>query len=82
MAVTNNTSYADKKDVRIPPKEVNTLDIAALSTSLSQASLSQAVGMKVLNLAKGQAEQQGQSLVQMMNASLDPNLGKNLDIRV
>ncbi|RIX50800.1 putative motility protein [Paenibacillus nanensis] len=58
------------------------MDIAALSTSLSSASLSQAVSIRVLSMAKGQAEQQGQSLVQMMNASLDPNLGKNLDIRV
>lgn len=58
------------------------MDIAALSTSLSGASLSQAAGIKVLAMAKGQAEQQGQSLVQMMNASLDPNLGKHLDIRV
>ncbi|MCR2803635.1 YjfB family protein [Paenibacillus soyae] len=58
------------------------MDIAAMSTMLSQASLSQAVGIKVLNMAKGQAEQQSQQLVQMMNASLDPNLGKNLDLRV
>ncbi|MEK3885239.1 YjfB family protein [Paenibacillus sp. PL2-23] len=58
------------------------MDIAAMSTALSQASLSQAVGIKVLNMAKGQAEQQSQQFVQMMNASLDPNLGKHLDLRV
>ena len=58
------------------------MDIAALSMSLSQASLSQAVSLKVMNLAKGQAETQSQALVQMMNGSLDPNLGKRLDIRI
>ena len=58
------------------------MDIAALSMSLSQASLSQAVGLKVASLVKGQAEAQSQGLVQMMNGSLDPNLGKRLDIRV
>ena len=60
--------------------EVLGMDIGALSTSMSQASLSQAVGIKVLAMAKGQAQQQGQDLVQMMNASLNPHVGKNLDI--
>ena len=58
------------------------MDIEALSTSMSQSALSQAIGIKVLNLAKGQAVQQSQDLIQMMSASLDPNLGKSLDIRV
>ncbi|WP_168123798.1 YjfB family protein [Paenibacillus sp. HB172176] len=58
------------------------MDIAALSMSLSQASLAQAVSLKVANLAKGQAEAQSQGLVQMMNGSLDPNLGKSIDIRI
>ncbi|MCU6709021.1 YjfB family protein [Paenibacillus sp. J5C_2022] len=58
------------------------MDIAALSVAMNQAALSQAASLKVMNMAKGQAEQQGQNLVQMMNASLNPNVGKNLDIRV
>ncbi|WP_084423218.1 YjfB family protein [Cohnella thermotolerans] len=58
------------------------MDIASLSTSMSQSSLSQAVGIKVLAMAKGQMEQQGQNLVQMISQSLDPNLGRTLDIRV
>ena len=45
------------------------MDIAALSMSLSQASLSQAVSLTVASLAKGQAESQSQSLVQMMNGA-------------
>lgn len=58
------------------------MDIAALSTVMSQSSLSQAVSLKVLNLAKDSAVQQGQQLVQMMNGSLDPNLGHRIDIKV
>lgn len=58
------------------------MDIAAMSTVMSQSSLSQAVSLKVLNLAKDSAVQQGQQLVQMMNQSLDPNLGNSIDIKV
>ncbi|MFD0959311.1 YjfB family protein [Paenibacillus chungangensis] len=58
------------------------MDIAALSVAMNQAALSQAASLKVMHMAKGQAEQQGQNLVQMMNASLNPDVGKNLDIRV
>ncbi|MGM1050695.1 Putative motility protein [Paenibacillus uliginis N3/975] len=58
------------------------MDIAALSISMSQASLSQAVGLRVLNMAKNQANIQGQGLVQMMEKSVDPNLGQKLDISV
>lgn len=58
------------------------MDIAALSTSLSQMSLSQAVGLRVMSLAKDQAETQTQGLIQAMQQSVHPNLGSQLDIRV
>ncbi|MFP4974816.1 YjfB family protein [Paenibacillus sp. CN-4] len=58
------------------------MDIAALSTSLSQMSLSQAVGLRVMNLAKDQAETQTQGLIQALQQSVHPNLGSKLDIRV
>ncbi|WP_138494595.1 YjfB family protein [Paenibacillus pinistramenti] len=58
------------------------MDIAAVSMSLSQSRLSQAVSVQVLSLAKGQAEAQGQDLVKMMEKSADPNLGKSLDISI
>ncbi|HEY2491575.1 MAG TPA: YjfB family protein [Paenibacillus sp.] len=57
------------------------MDIAALSISMKQASLSQAVGIKVLTLAKNQADIQSNNLVQMLEQSANPNLGKNLDIQ-
>jgi hypothetical protein len=58
------------------------MDIAGLSTSMSQSSLAQAVGIKVLSLAKDQTEAQAQNLIQMLGQSVHPNLGKTLDIRV
>ncbi|CQR57490.1 YjfB family protein [Paenibacillus sonchi] len=58
------------------------MDIAALSVSMNQAGLKQAVGLQVLSIAKNQAEIQGQNLAQMLSQSLDPNLGKTLDIKV
>ncbi|SDL73517.1 YjfB family protein [Paenibacillus jilunlii] len=58
------------------------MDVAALSVSMNQASLKQAVGLQVLSIAKNQAEIQGQNLTQMLAQSLDPNLGKTLDIKV
>ncbi len=58
------------------------MDIAALSTSMSQAALAQQVSVSVLSMAKGQAELQGQNLIQMMEKSIDPNLGKKLDISI
>ncbi|WP_424452482.1 YjfB family protein [Paenibacillus pinisoli] len=57
------------------------LDIGALSIALSQSKLAQSVGIKMLSIAKGQAEQQGQQLAEMIGKSLDPNIGQNLDIR-
>lgn len=58
------------------------MDIGALSTAMSQSSLAQSVSIQVLNIAKDQAEIQGQNLVQMLGQSVHPNLGKTLDIRV
>ncbi|EOS55561.1 MULTISPECIES: YjfB family protein [Paenibacillus] len=58
------------------------MDIAALSTAMSQSALSQAVSIRVLSMAKDQAEIQGQNLVQMMSQSQHPTLGKHLDLKV
>lgn len=58
------------------------MDIAALSISMSQASLAQAVSLKVMSMAKNQASIQSQGLMQMMEKSVDPNLGKKLDISI
>ncbi|MGO4542963.1 YjfB family protein [Paenibacillus sp. 2TAB19] len=58
------------------------MDIAALSVSLTQSNLSQAVGISVLKMATEQSTEQVQQLVKMMELSVQPNLGGNLDISV
>jgi hypothetical protein len=58
------------------------MDIPAMSVALSQSNLSQAVGVSVFKIAKDESIQQGQELVQMMQQSVQPNLGSMLDIRV
>lgn len=59
------------------------MDIAAAATVISRTALSQAVGIRVLSMAKSQAETQGQNLVQMLEQSnVNPNLGNKLDIKV
>ncbi|MBW5447669.1 putative motility protein [Cohnella sp. CFH 77786] len=57
------------------------MDIAAASMAMSQSTLSTVLGVRVLSMAKDQAVQQGQDLVRMMQQSLDPNLGRLLDVR-
>lgn len=58
------------------------MDIAAAATAMSQSALSQAVGIKVLDMTKTQAETQAQGMVQMIQKSMDPNLGRQLDISI
>ncbi|MCA1295121.1 YjfB family protein [Paenibacillus sp. alder61] len=58
------------------------MDIGALSTALSQSSLKQAVGISVLKMAKEQTVTEGQALIKMMEQSVNPNLGGNIDIKV
>lgn len=58
------------------------MDISALSTVMKQNSLSQAVGIRLLKMSNDLATEQGQNIAKMIEQSAQPNLGKNLDIRV
>ncbi|MNO90235.1 hypothetical protein D3C76_817420 [compost metagenome] len=58
------------------------MDIAALSTGLSQTNLKQAVSISVLKMSKDQAEINGQALIKMMEQSVQPHLGSNIDMKV
>ncbi|MFC0211711.1 YjfB family protein [Paenibacillus chartarius] len=57
------------------------MDVAALSISLSQSALSQNVGIRLLQMAKEQSQLQASSVVQMLERSVQPHLGGQLDIR-
>ncbi|GGH19261.1 YjfB family protein [Paenibacillus segetis] len=58
------------------------MDIAALSSRMAQTSLQQDVSISVLKMSKDQATLEGQALIKMMEQSVLPNLGGNLDIKV
>jgi len=57
------------------------MDIAALSIGLAQSNLKQAVGISVLKMSKDQASGETQALVKMLEQSVQPNLGGNIDIK-
>ncbi|MEI7027219.1 YjfB family protein [Paenibacillus sp. y28] len=58
------------------------MDIAALSTTMRQAALAQSVGVQVFKLVQGQSEQQGQAVAQLLEQSVNPHLGQNVDIKI
>jgi hypothetical protein len=62
------------------------MDIAALSMAMSQNKIMSDVGTAVLSKAIDTGEQMGQSIVNMidrsMELSVNPNIGSNIDISV
>ena len=57
-----------------------TMDIAALSTQMHMAQLSQGVGTAMLGKSLDMAEDLGSGMVKMMEASVTPELGQNIDL--
>ncbi|MGG1637869.1 putative motility protein [Paenibacillus sp. FSL A5-0031] len=57
------------------------MDIAAASIAMNQNSLALAASIRVMSLAKEQATQQAQDMVQMMKQA-QPHLGQSIDIQV
>lgn len=58
------------------------MDIAALSTQLSQANLKQDVGISLMKMVKDQTSVQTQALTKLMETSTQPHLGGNVDIKI
>lgn len=58
------------------------MDIAALSVSMKQASLYQQVGIALTKKVMDTNEVNLQGLLKIMESSVNPNLGKNIDISV
>ena len=54
--------------------------IAALSMGLSQMELAQEVGVSVLKMAMETSEVQALDLTKLMEQSVNPHLGGNIDI--
>lgn len=61
-------------------EEVKTLDIAALSIGVNQASLSQNVSIALAKKVMETSQQSNEQLLKTLEAP-HPNLGKSLDVR-
>lgn len=53
-----------------------------ISTTEYQNASSPAIGMAVLSKTLDSVEQSGMNMIKMMEQSVNPNLGKNIDMRV
>lgn len=62
-------------------KRRDNMDIAALSTAMSQASLQQQVSLSVTNKAMEQSEVASEGLIKMMEQSVQPHLGGSIDVK-
>ena len=58
------------------------MDITEISTSISQANTLNAVGTAVLSMSLDMAETTGENVVKMMELSVNPNIGSNIDVSV
>ena len=58
------------------------MDVAGLSTALSSTQLVNEVQVAVLKQSLDTLETNGDGLTKMMEASVNPGLGQNIDIRI
>lgn len=58
------------------------MDIAEFSMINSQSSLMYNVSLAVTKMSMDTAETAGENLVKMMEQSVNPNLGSNIDVRL
>lgn len=56
------------------------MDIPALATGMSQQKLMTNVGAALLGKSLDMAQELGDNMVEMMEQSVSPNLGQNIDI--
>jgi hypothetical protein len=72
----------EEKDVFQKRSEVTVMDIAALSMSLNQINTSSEVGVAMLSKALDTQETMGAEMVKMMEQSVNPHIGANIDVSV
>lgn len=58
------------------------MDIASLSTALSMTKVNNEIGVLMLGKQLDQAEVMGESMVKLMEQSVTPHIGGNIDISV
>lgn len=58
------------------------MDIAALSTALSTTKVSNDVSVAMLKKSLDTLDTTGENMVKMMELSVNPNLGQNIDLTI
>lgn len=58
------------------------MDIASISTAISQSNLGEQVGIAVTKKVMDDSTNNAQNLIKMMELSVNPNLGSKLDVTV
>ncbi|MBC2396709.1 YjfB family protein [Clostridium tetanomorphum] len=58
------------------------MDIAGMSVAMNQNKLMEATSLAVMKIAMNTGKETAQAMTEMMEKSMTPNLGQNLDIRV
>ena len=63
-------------------KELMYMDIAALSTSMAMTDVANQASIRVLSMSLDNLETAGDGLRKMMEMSVNPGLGANIDVSV
>lgn len=58
------------------------MDIAKLSIMMSQSQLKQQASISVMKQTMDHAEMQSEQMIQMLQQTVQPHLGGNIDVRV
>lgn len=58
------------------------MDIAALSTSMAMSDINTQISTKVLDMGIDDMKDMGNSMVKMMENSVTPYIGGNIDLRI
>lgn len=59
------------------------MDIGSLSIAMSQSKVQQSAGIAIMKKAMDVGKENASQITEMMkNNAVDPNLGKNLDVKV
>ncbi|MCT4605050.1 MAG: YjfB family protein [Marinisporobacter sp.] len=63
-------------------KGADTMDINAMSTVISQGKIKQQAALSVMKIAMDTATQQTNDLKKMMEQSITPHVGGNIDVQL
>ncbi|MGP4040705.1 YjfB family protein [Gracilibacillus sp. D59] len=57
------------------------MDVAAMSIAMNQAQVKQQASVSLMDKALDQAESQSSDMIKMLESSVQPHLGNNIDIK-